>query len=133
MVKHNLLLPYTYNSSSSTVDLLLHLQYFRHVDPIILKMRVKSKFILWQPRYYKNRSDWKTEKKIHVFVVLIFFENILLLSISRSSIQTPYLDDILLGKFYIVKFNGFSRGPVKVEKRFWNILDWPLVLVILEL
>ena len=45
-------LPYTYTPSSSIVGLLLHLQYYQRCEPIILKMWVKSKFVLWQPRFY---------------------------------------------------------------------------------
>ena len=41
----------------------------------------------------------KKDKKIHVFEVLIFFENILLLSVSRNSSQTLSLVDITLRNF----------------------------------
>ena len=56
----------------STLGLLLHLQYYQRCESIILKMWVKSKFALWQPRYY-NLLTVKNNKKIHVFEVLIFF------------------------------------------------------------
>ena len=40
----------------------------------------------------------KKYKKIHVFEI-VFFENLLLLLFSKNSLQTPSLDDILLGNF----------------------------------
>ena len=46
-----------------------------------------------------NLLTEKEDKKIHVSEVLIFPENILLLQISRNSLQKPSLDDILLGNF----------------------------------
>ena len=52
MAKDPLHLPYTYTLSSSIVGLLLHLQYYQRCKPMILKMWVKSKFVLWQPRFY---------------------------------------------------------------------------------
>ena len=41
----------------------------------------------------------KNYKKVHIFEVLIFFKNILLLSFSRNSLQTPSLYDIIWGNF----------------------------------
>ena len=63
---------------------------------MIFKMWVKSKFVLSQPRYY----NWlrKIIRKL-TFLKYSFFENVLLLSISKNSLQTPYLDDIILGNF----------------------------------
>ena len=65
---------------------------------MILKMWAKSKFVLCQPRYYNLLTE-KNYKKIHVFEVLIFFEDVPLLSISRNSLQTPSLDDIFFRNF----------------------------------
>ena len=48
---------------------------------------MKSKFVLWQPRYYNLLTD-KKDKKILFFEVLIFF-------------KTPSLDYILLGNFIL--------------------------------
>ena len=59
---------------------------------------MKSKFVLWQPRYY-NLFTVKNNKKIHVFEVLIFFENLQLLSVSRNPLQTPSLDHALFRNF----------------------------------
>ena len=57
---------------------------------------MKSKFVLWQPRYY----DLLTEEETFKFLKYLFFsENVLLLSISINSLQTLSLDDILLGNF----------------------------------
>ena len=61
-------------------------------------MYLKSKFLFWQPHYY-NLLTVKNNKKIHVFEELIFFENLQALSVSRNSLQTPSLDQALLGKF----------------------------------
>ena len=47
-----------------------------------------------------NLLTEKIDKKIHDFEVLIFFfENLLLLSITESSLQTPCWDDIILVNF----------------------------------
>ena len=104
--KDPLLLPHTYSLSSSTVGLLLHLQYYQRCEAVILEMRVKSKFVLWQPFYY----NWL--KKIVIkftFLKYSFFENVLYLSITRYSLQTPSLDNILLGNF------PFSNSFVSVK------------------
>ena len=42
--KDSLLLHNTYTTSISTVELLLHLQYYQRCELMILKMRVKSNF-----------------------------------------------------------------------------------------
>ena len=65
----------------------------------------------------------KSNKKIHVFEVLIFFENLQVLSVSRNSLQTPSLDQALFEKFHIAKFNYLSERPNKVKETFWNIFD----------
>ena len=52
-------LPCTYNPSS-TVGLLLHLQYHQRCKPKILKMGMKTKFVLWQPRCYNLLTEKKT-------------------------------------------------------------------------
>ena len=65
---------------------------------MILKMGMKSKFILRQPRYYNSLTE-RQDTKIYVFKVIFFFffENILLVLqwISKNSLQTPSLDKIL--------------------------------------
>ena len=42
---------------------------------MMLEMWVKSKFVLFQPRYYSLLIE-KTYKKIHAFEVLIFLEDV---------------------------------------------------------
>ena len=71
-----LLLPYTY-----TPQVALWVFYYtcNIIESIILKMCEKSKFVLWQPRYYNLLTE-KKDMKIHVF------ENVL-------------LDDIVLRNF----------------------------------
>ena len=53
---------------------------------------------MWQSGYYNLLTEEKG-KKIYVFEALIYFENMLLLLISRNSLQTSSLDDILEGNF----------------------------------
>ena len=110
--KHPLLLPYTYTPSIKTVGLLLHLQYYQRCEPMILKMWIKSKFVLWQPRF----NNLLTEQRIKKFTFLkySFFENVLLLLIWRNSLQTPPLDDILLVNFTL------SNSVILVE----HIIMW---------
>ena len=81
-----------------TRDLLLHLQYYQRCELIILKMWVKSKFVLWQSRYY-NLLTAKNKKKIMFLKYSFFFENLQVPSVSRNSLQTPSLDHALLGNF----------------------------------
>ena len=96
--KDPLLLPYTYTTSSSIGSYLLQLQYYQRCESMTLKTWVKSKFVLWQLHYY----NWlkKMIRKL-TFLKYSFFENVLLLSISRNSLQTISLDDILLGNFIL--------------------------------
>ena len=85
-------------------------------------MRRKNKFVLWQHviiRYWLKKND----QKIHIFEVLIFFENVLLLSVSRNYLQAPSLDYILMENFidffiFFVKFNYFSGRPNKGKRGF---------------
>ena len=58
----------------------------------------------------------KKRKKIYDFEAIVF-ENILLLSISKFSFQTPSSDDILAGN-YMVNFNYFIGRPNKVKESF---------------
>ena len=56
------------------------------------------------------------DKKIHGFFIVffLFFENVLLLSILRNSLQTPSLDDTLLGNFTL------SNSVILVE----DLIKW---------
>ena len=76
------------------MDLLIHLQYYQRCEPMILKMWVKSKFVLWQPRYYNLLTE-KKDKKIHDFDLKKFSSN-------KKAFRW-----YTFGKFYIVKFNYF--------------------------
>ena len=107
--KDSLVLPYTYTPSSSTVGLLLHLQYYQKCKSITLKMFVKSKFVFWQP-HYNNFVVEKNGKKIHVFKYS-FFRKRTALPISINYLQTPFLDDILLRNFTL------SNSIVLLEDR----------------
>ena len=71
---------------------------------MIIKMWVKSKFGLWQPRYY----NLLTEKSIRKFTFLkySFFGNVnVILSISRNCVQIPPLDNI--GKILHCQIKSF--------------------------
>ena len=59
--------------SCNIVDLLLHLQYYQTFEPMILKMWVKSKSVLWQPVNYNLLTENK-DKEIHIFEVLVFLK-----------------------------------------------------------
>ena len=124
--KDLLFLPYTYTPSSSTVGLLLDLQYYQRRESMIFKIWVKSKFVLWQPRYY----NWLTEKRKktnHVFGVLILLKTHYYRQFMELSSNTIF-GCHTFGKvyFYNVKFNNFSGRPCKVKEMFWNIFDWSL-------
>ena len=82
---------------------------------IVFKIWVKSTFVLSKPRY-NNLLNEKKGKKF-TFVKHSFLENILLLSSLRNSLQIPS-SDLILVKFYIVKFSYFSGRPNKVKERF---------------
>ena len=56
----------------------------------------------------------KKEKKIHVFEVIIFFENVALLSISRSSLETLSLEDLFFINFTL------SNSDILVE----DVIRW---------
>ena len=72
---------------------------------------MKSKFVLWQPRYYDLLTEKKDKK---TFLKYSFFENALLLPISWNCLQEPYLDDILLETLTL------SNSVIFVE----NIIRW---------
>ena len=108
----------------STLGLLLHLQYYQRCEPIILKMWVKSKFVLWQPRYY-NLLTVKNNKKLTFLKYFFFWELAGTVSLKKIFSNT-ILRSCAFGKFYIARFNYFSGRPNKVKERFWNIFDWLL-------
>ena len=75
-------------------------------------MWVKSKFVLWQLRFYNLLTEQRMRK--FTFLKYSFFENVLLLVILRNSLQTPSLDDIPLGNFTL------SNSVILVE----HIIMW---------
>ena len=86
--KDLLLLAYTYIPSTSTVGLLLHLQHYQRCEPMILKMWVKSKFVLCQPRYYNLLTE--KYKEIHVLEVLSFERRTLAVNLKKFSRNTIF-------------------------------------------
>ena len=117
----------------SNVGLLLHLQY-HHVnlwDENLLKMWVKSKFVLWQLGYYNLLTE-KKEKKIHVFEVLIFLKTSCYCQSQVFSLNTVFRW-YTLEKFYVVIFNYFSGRPNKVKEDVLKYFWLTTVLVILKI
>ena len=90
--------------------LLIDLQYYQRCETMILKMWVKSKFVLWQSLYYNLLTE-KNDEQILIFEVFIFFEKVMLLSISINYLQTPSLNDIILVNFPL------SNSIILVEDR----------------
>ena len=121
--KDSLLLLHTYTSSTSTLGLLLHVQYYQRCKPMISK--IWGKVNLFR---HNQLIDWK-RIFLHVFEVLIFLwkrtVTVNLKKVSSNTIFRWYT----FGEFYIVKFNYFSERPNTVNKRFWNIFDWKISLV----
>ena len=85
-------------------------------------MWVKSKFALWQPRYY-NLLTVKNNKKIHVFEVLIFFYFLKTYRYCQSEEirfkHHPYPYIMHISEIYFVKFNYFSGRPNNVTTLRW--------------
>ena len=118
-------LPDTYALFTSTVHLLLHLQYNRRFEPMILKMRVKSKFVLWKPRHYDLFTE---KKKIRKFIFLknaFFSKRTVTVDLKKFSLNTNFRWHTF-EEFRVVKFNYFSERLNKVKETFWNIFDRPL-------
>ena len=92
------------------MDLLIDLQYYQRCETMILKMWVKSKFVLWQSLCYNLLTE-RNDKQILIFEVLIFFEKVMLLSISINYLQTPSLIDITFVNF------ALSNSIILVEDR----------------
>ena len=87
---------------------------------MIFKMWVKSKFVLWKPRYNHLFAE-KKGKKLYVSETLIFWKHTVPVNLKKFSSNT--ISRLYTwGKFYMVKLNYFSGRPNKVKERFWNIL-----------
>ena len=122
--KDPLLLPYTYTPSSSTVGLLLHLQYYQRCKSAFLKtwgninvFRDNQVIII----YWLIKSIRKFTFLRYSFV----WKHTATISLKKFSSNTIF-SWYNFGRFYIVKFNYFSGRPNKVKEMFWNIFDWPL-------
>ena len=100
----------------STLGLLLHLQYYQRYEPIILKMWVKSKFVLWQPLYFDLLTA-KNNKKLTFWSTFFwelagtvslkkFFSNTILRSCAFGNFTLP--DSIILVKDLIRWKTGFE-------------------------
>ena len=105
-------IPYIYTSSSSTVSLLLHLQYYQN-EPMILKMWLKIKFVLWQPRYCKLLTR-KIKRKFTFLNYSFFWKRTAIVNLKKFSSNTVFRL-YNFGEFYLVKFSYFSGKPNKVE------------------
>ena len=103
--------PYAYTPSSNTLGLLLHLQYFQRCKSTIFRIW-RNVNVFRDNQVIIKRND-KKDKKIHVFEVLIFFENIELLSIQGNSLQTPPLTDIILGSFTLSNSTILVEDPIQ--------------------
>ena len=96
----------------------------------LLQIGVKSKFVLWEPRY-NNLLTKKKGKKIYFSEPLIFW-NILLPSVSIFFFSNNIFKLYSQWKFCMLKFNYFSRRSNKANEQLWNIFDRSLCEVILE-
>ena len=84
------------------MGLFQHLQYYQRREPIVLQILVKSKFVLRQPGYYNLLTEKKKGSgnlRLWITNFTHFFENILLLSILRNSLQPSSSDDTLIRNF----------------------------------
>ena len=82
-----------------TVSLLPHLQYYQRYKSMIFQNVGKIKLVLWQPGYYNLLTEKWYKNGCPRFWSAHFLENVLLLSISRNSLQAPFLDNILSRSF----------------------------------
>ena len=94
---------------------------------MILKVWVKSKFVLRQQRHY----DWLKIIRNVTFSKYSFSENVLLLSISRNSLQTPSLDTKPLRNVTLSNSIISIKNLIRWKKeRFRNIFDWPMLVIL---
>ena len=113
-------------SSSSTMGLLLH-QYYQN-KPMILKIWLKSKFVLWQSRYCKLLTG-KIIRKFTFLNYLFFWKRIAIVNLKKFSSNTVFRL-YTFREFYLVKFSYFSGKPNKVKqvlKYFWLT---PMLLIL---
>ena len=103
---------FNYTSSSSTMGILLHLQYYQN-KPMILKMWLKIKFVLWQPRYCKLLTR-KIKRKFAFLNYSFFWKRTAIVNLKKFSSNTVFRL-YTFRELYIVKFSYFSGKPNKVE------------------
>ena len=118
---------YICTSSSSSMGLLLHLQYYQN-EPMILKMWLKGKFVLWQSRYCKLLTG-KTIRKFTFLNYSFFWKRTAIVNLKKFSSNTVFRL-YTFREFYIVKFIYFSGKPNKVKqvlKYFWLT---PMLLIL---
>ena len=103
---------FIYTSSSSTMGVLLHLQYYQN-KPMILKMWLKRKFVLWQSRYCKLLTG-KIIRKFTFLHYSFFWKRTAIVNLKKFSSNTVFRL-YTFRELYIVKFSYFSGKPNKVE------------------
>ena len=96
-------------SSSSIVGLLLHLQNYSRFEPMTIKMWVKR---------YNNLFAQKKNKKVHILEILTFWKRTVILPILKSSLQIPFLDDILWQHFTLSNSIILVKDLTRWKKRF---------------
>ena len=96
-------------SSSSIVGLLLHLQNYSRFETMTIKMWVKR---------YNNLFAQKKNKKVHILEILTFWKRTVILPILKSSLQIPFLDDILWQHFTLSNSIILVKDLTRWKKRF---------------
>ena len=96
-------------SSSSIVGLLLHLQNYSRFETMTIKMWVKR---------YNNLFAQKKNKKVHILKILTFWKRTVILPILKSSLQIPFLDDILWQHFTLSNSIILVKDLTRWKKRF---------------
>ena len=104
--KEPLLFFYTYTLSSTTVGLLLHLQYYQSWELMIFKMCKESKFVLWQSHSYNLLTE--KDKKSAFLKYLFLWERTVTVSGKKLSSNIVFRQNSF-GKF--CKLNCFSGRP----------------------
>ena len=98
------------------MGILPHLQYYQRCEPIISKLWVKSKFVLWQPRYYNLLT--KTIIRRFTFLKCLFSWKLTgIFNLKKSSSSTIFRW-CTFGKLYIAKFNYCSGRPKRLKRGF---------------
>ena len=86
---------------------------------MVSKMWMKCKFALCQPGYYNLLTKKKKEKENSCFWSTHFFEDVHVMSISRNSLEAPFLNNIFFGNFTL------SNSIILVEDlKRWNRGFW---------